>query len=113
MGEEFNPDVGHIEKLKIPDEDASGWVQALLEAGLAYEEVDEILTRLNEKYGSMTPEKWGRFVFEELDKFTAGHKNDKGEPGGKMDLAKLRRTIKKELDKLGQKFTPESDDPGE
>ena len=58
---------GKIEKAIIPDEDVSGWMQALREGGFSDEEIDSMLEGLNQKYAEQKlPEKiresWDRIV---------------------------------------------------
>lgn len=38
---------GEIDRIKIPDEDASNWIKALEEGGFSYDEIDKIMTHLN------------------------------------------------------------------
>lgn len=39
-----------IEKIKIPDKDVPGWMQALRKSGFSDEEIDVVLSRLNVEY---------------------------------------------------------------
>lgn len=41
---------GKITGLRIPDEDMSGWIKTLYEAGFSQEEMDKILSHLNQTY---------------------------------------------------------------
>lgn len=42
--------IEHIVSMRIPDSDIPGWMKTLREAGMSPEEIDHMLSRLNETY---------------------------------------------------------------
>ena len=43
-------DPGRIERLRIPDSDMAGWIEALRKSDLTEEQIDRMLTHLNRNY---------------------------------------------------------------
>lgn len=41
---------GTIEKISIADEDAADWIKTLVEAGFSNDEIDQLMSRMNETY---------------------------------------------------------------
>ena len=53
--ERFNPNET-IESISIPDDDAHEWMRTLHEAGFDMDEIDQIMTWLNDTYAHAHPE---------------------------------------------------------
>lgn len=50
MMEKFDPEQQEIGALSLPDEDMVGWINVLREAGFSEQEMDTMLSQLNETY---------------------------------------------------------------
>ncbi|MDP1688564.1 MAG: hypothetical protein Q8L47_00300 [bacterium] len=64
-----------IEKISVPDDDMPGWIKLLHESNITDEEIDRILTHLNETYADKSRE---TTINKELRKMEAEVINRRG-----------------------------------
>jgi hypothetical protein len=85
-----------IDKISIPDEDVSNWMQTLREGGFTDKEIDSIIGPLNPTYAGLKREE---YINRELLRMQEEVRSRSGRELTTKELEELRRGIESRLKK--------------
>jgi len=82
--------IGKIERATVSDEEATSWVRTLVEAGFSNEEIDKMMSNLNETYKNKIKE---AEIEKEFRKISDDLKKRKGYKLSKDEAVRIKQGI--------------------
>ncbi|MEK7584102.1 MAG: hypothetical protein AAB490_02575 [Patescibacteria group bacterium] len=91
------PPTEHITRIRIPDDAAMDWMQTYRDAGFSTEQIEAVMTRLNDTY---LKQRFGEFIDQELQDAIAEIERKKGKPVGEESREWLRGRLVEHMQKM-------------
>jgi len=87
----------HIERIRIPDEDVNNWVETLVAAGMTQDQIDAMMTYLNDEYMN---KRFDTFISEvvedtiaEIERRSNKEMNEEQQEAIRADMVKRMQTL--------------------
>ena len=91
------PPTEHITRIRIPDDDAMNWMQAYREMGFSTEQIEAVMTRLNDTY---LKQRFGEFIDAELQDALDEIEKKHGKPVGEESREWLKGRLIEHMQKM-------------